>query len=572
MTFLINLKIGSRLAAGFGLSLAFVCLLGAMALWQIGQVYQEAERISTVVVPTVQTLGDLRSQANAVRRATLRGLLEADQHGRDVQRLAHDTALRQYDSVFSRYKSLATSTGGAQVVREIESEWSDFQKLNQRQIDAMARGQTDVPEIRELATKASAEKFASFVKVVDSAVQASREQSDAASAAASASYREAVIETGLLVAIAFAAGTGIAILITRSITRPLARAVFVAQTVAQGDLTSEINISGKDETAMLLAALKEMNERLARMVGDIQQSADSIATASSEIAAGNVDLSQRTEEQAASLEETAASMEQLTSTVKQNADNAAQGSTVAQNASEVAVRGGHVVSRVVETKDEISARTDRMSTIIAAIEGIAFQTNILALNAAVEAARAGEQGRGFAVVAGEVRSLAQRSATAAKEIKDLITESADGVRKGSELVAEAGVTMKEVVGAVARVTDLMEEISAASQEQRKGIEQVNQAVTQMDEVTQQNAALVEESAAAAQSMSSQSSGLKEMISVFRISKYRNIAAPDSHCAAIPVTAPAQRMKDRLSASRGRKLSPAASVSPAAASSSDWQTF
>ncbi|WP_186038875.1 methyl-accepting chemotaxis protein [Burkholderia gladioli] len=572
MTFLINLKIGSRLAAGFGLSLAFVCLLGAMALWQIGRVYQETERISNVVVPTVQTLGDLRSQANAVRRATLRGLLETDQQGRDAQRVAHDTALRQYDAVFSRYKSLATSTGGAQLVREIESEWADFRKLNQRQIDAIARGQTDVPEIRELATKASAEKFASFVKAVDTAVQTSREQSDAANTSASASYREAVIETGLLVAIAFAAGIGIAILITFSITRPLARAVFVAQTVAQGDLTSEINISGKDETAMLLTALKEMNERLARMVGDIQQSADSIATASSEIAAGNVDLSQRTEEQAASLEETAASMEQLTSTVKQNADNAAQGSTVAQNASEVAVRGGHVVNRVVETMDEISARTDRMSTIIAAIEGIAFQTNILALNAAVEAARAGEQGRGFAVVAGEVRSLAQRSATAAKEIKDLITESADGVRKGAELVAEAGVTMKEVVGAVARVTDLMEEISAASQEQRKGIEQVNQAVTQMDEVTQQNAALVEESAAAAQSMSSQSSGLKEMIAVFRILKSRGAAVPDSHRALLPENASSHGMKNRPSMSRGRKPAPAARVSPAAASSSDWQTF
>ncbi|MDN7430770.1 methyl-accepting chemotaxis protein [Burkholderia sp. AU45388] len=572
MTFLINLKIGRRLATGFGLSLAFVCLLGAMALWQIGRVYQETEKISNVVVPTVQTLGDLRSQANAVRRATLRGLLEADQQGRDAQRVAHDTALRQYDAVFSRYKSLATSTGGAQLVREIESKWSDFQRLNQRQLDAMARGQTDTPEVRELATKAAAVEFASFVKAVDAAVQASREQSEAANASASASYHEAVIETGLLVAIAFVAGIGVAILITRSITRPLARAVSVAQTVAQGDLTSEIDASGKDETAMLLTALKEMNERLARMVGDIQHSADSIATASSEIAAGNIDLSQRTEEQAASLEETAASMEQLTSTVKQNADNAAQGSTFAQNASEVAVRGGHVVNRVVETMDEISARTDRMSAIIAAIEGIAFQTNILALNAAVEAARAGEQGRGFAVVAGEVRSLAQRSATAAKEIKDLITESADGVRKGAELVAEAGVTMKDVVSAVARVTDLMEEISAASQEQRKGIEQVNQAVTQMDEVTQQNAALVEESAAAAQSMSSQSSGLKEMISVFRITKHRDLSVPTSEPVRFPAAASAHERKNRPATSYVRKLAPAASVAPTVASSSDWQNF
>nr|WP_276585609.1 methyl-accepting chemotaxis protein [Burkholderia glumae] len=520
MSFLVNLKIGSRLAIGFAISVGLVCVIGAMAIWQIGKVYQKTEEISGEILPTVQTLSDVRATANTVRRATLRGLLEADQQGRNAQREAHDTALRQYESLFASYKSLAKSSDGARLTQDIEAAWAIFLKNDQRLQEAVAAGKTDALEMRTLATRGSATEFASFAKVVEAAVQASRERSDSASASALTSYHSAVRGTVMLVAVAVAAGIGIAILITRSITRPLNRAVTVAQTVAQGDLTSDIDVSGKDETAMLLAALKEMNARLARMVGDIQQSADSIATASSEIASGNVDLSQRTEEQAASLEETAASMEQLTSAVKQNADNAQQGSSVAKNASEVAEHGGTVVSRVVDTMQEISERAGRMSSIIVTIEGIAFQTNILALNAAVEAARAGEQGRGFAVVAGEVRTLAQRSAAAAKEIKDLITESVDGVNKGGALVAEAGATMKEVVSAVARVTDLMEEISAASQEQRKGIEQVNQAVTQMDEVTQQNAALVEEAAAAAQSMSSQSSSLKDMISVFRISAGR----------------------------------------------------
>ncbi|WP_420956232.1 methyl-accepting chemotaxis protein (plasmid) [Burkholderia gladioli] len=571
MSFLVNLKIGSRLAMGFAMSVGLVCVIGAMAIWQIGKVYQKTEEISGAILPTVQALSDVRSMANTVRRTTLRGLLEPDQQGRNMQREAHDAAQRQYESVFARYKSLAKSSDDVRLVQDIEAAWAVFLKNDQRLQAAVAAGNTDALEPRTLATRGSATEFASFVKVVDAAVQENRERSNAADASALTSYHSAVLGTVILVAMAVAAGIGIAILITRSITRPLTQAVAVAQNVAQGDLTSDINVSGKDETAMLLTALREMNARLARMVGDIQQSADSIATASSEIASGNVDLSQRTEEQAASLEETAASMEQLTSAVKQNADNAQQGSSMAKNASEVAQHGGTVVSRVVNTMQEISERADRMSSIIATIEGIAFQTNILALNAAVEAARAGEQGRGFAVVAGEVRTLAQRSAAAAKEIKDLITESVDGVSKGGALVAEAGATMKEVVSAVVRVTDLMEEISAASQEQRKGIEQVNQAVTQMDEVTQQNAALVEEAAAAAQSMSSQSSSLKDMISMFRISANRTRVPDDSPRAPVPDRVPT---RGNGAAVRGRGAAPAlaAAGSAAAASQSDWQTF
>jgi methyl-accepting chemotaxis protein len=271
--------------------------------------------------------------------------------------------------------------------------------------------------------------------------------------------------------------------------RPLGHAVTVAETVAAGDLSAQIVVESRDEAGQLMHALREMNASLAKVVGEVRMGTELIATASGQIASGNQDLSSRTEEQASSLEETAASMEELTSTVKQNADNARQANQLAVSASEVAVKGGSVVSQVVNTMGSINASSKKIVDIIGVIDGIAFQTNILALNAAVEAARAGEQGRGFAVVASEVRSLAQRSAAAAKEIKTLIGDSVEKVEEGSKQVAEAGRTMDEIVGSVRRVTDIMGEITAASQEQTSGIEQINQAISQMDQVTQQNAAL-----------------------------------------------------------------------------------
>jgi methyl-accepting chemotaxis protein-1 (serine sensor receptor) len=302
----------------------------------------------------------------------------------------------------------------------------------------------------------------------------------------------------------------------RSITLPLARAVEQAEHITRGDLTHTIHVVRADETGRLLLALQRMQESLQKMVGQVRTGSDSIASATEQIAAGNTDLSQRTEQQASSLEQTASSMEQLTSIVKQNADNARQASTLAVNASDIAVKGGEVVGRVVETMAGINDSSKKIADIIGVIEGIAFQTNILALNAAVEAARAGEQGRGFAVVAGEVRSLAQRSATAAKEIKELIGDSVGRVRNGSALVEEAGTVIDEVVLAVKRVTDIMGEISAASEEQSAGIEQVNQAVTQMDAATQQNAALVEQASAAAMSLEEQAQVLRTAVARFQV--------------------------------------------------------
>jgi methyl-accepting chemotaxis protein len=306
----------------------------------------------------------------------------------------------------------------------------------------------------------------------------------------------------------------------RSIIFPLNDAITIARHVADGDLTSHIEVKTKDETGQLLQALRDMNTSLVGIVGEVRHTTDSITTAAKEIAAGNGDLSQRTEEQASSLEETASSMEELTSTVKQNAENARQANQLAANASDIAVKGGQAVGEVIETMASISTSSKKIVDIISVIESIAFQTNILALNAAVEAARAGEQGRGFAVVASEVRNLAQRSAAAAKEIKSLIDDSVEKVGAGSRQVDQAGATMEEIVSAVKRVTDIMSEIAAASNEQSAGIEQVNQAIIQMDEVTQQNAALVEQAAAAAEAMQEQAATLMEAVGIFKLEENR----------------------------------------------------
>ena len=310
--------------------------------------------------------------------------------------------------------------------------------------------------------------------------------------------------------------TVIALWLARNITRPLEYAVRIAKRVASGDLSADIKVHSTDETGQLMSALKEMNGSLLGIVTRVRTSTNTIAVASSEINSGNQDLSSRTEQQAGSLEETASSMEEITSTVKHNADNARQASLLASSASETAERGGTAVADVVTTMGSINTSSRKIADIITVIDGIAFQTNILALNAAVEAARAGEQGRGFAVVAGEVRTLAQRSAAAAKDIKDLITESVEQVDLGTRLVDQAGATMNEVVDSIKRVSSLISDIATASDEQRVGIEQVNQAIVQMDHVTQQNAALVEQAAAAAESMQEQARQLGFLVDTFQI--------------------------------------------------------
>ncbi|HJV35004.1 methyl-accepting chemotaxis protein [Geomonas sp.] len=354
-------------------------------------------------------------------------------------------------------------------------------------------------------------------------------------------------------------------LVARKIKLALDQAIGASQRIASGDLTAQLEVASADETGELLGSLKEMNDGLARIVGEVRNGAESIATATEQIAAGNADLSQRTEEQATALQETASSMEELTSTVRQNADNAQAANQLAIKASGVAVRGGEVIGRVVRTMESITDSSRKISDIIGVIDGIAFQTNILALNAAVEAARAGEQGRGFAVVASEVRSLAQRSAAAAKEIKSLIEDSVGKVQDGSRLVEEAGRTTEEIVTSIRQVTDIMAEISAASVEQSTGIEQVNNAITQMDDVTQQNAALVEEAAAAAESLEEQAQQLVEVVARFRLEQ----AAAQPQQGSRPQQAPrrsAEKRKLTQSVIAPRKAATRPSVADGASAS------
>jgi methyl-accepting chemotaxis protein len=385
----------------------------------------------------------------------------------------------------------------------------------------------------------------------------------------------------------------------RSILQPLSQANALAARIAEGDLSAQIEATRHDEFGDLIRSLMTMNNSLGRMVHQVRQSTDSIATASAEIATGNNDLSARTEQTSSNLQETASSMDQLTNTVRQSADSAQQASALAARASTVAEKGGAVVQQVVATMQDINASSKKISDIIGVIDGIAFQTNILALNAAVEAARAGEQGRGFAVVAGEVRSLAQRSAEAAKQIKDLIGASVEKVESGARLVADAGTTMSDIVQSVKRVTDIIGEITAASTDQSQGIAEVNQAVGNLDQMTQQNAALVEESAAAAQSLREQADQLTQVVAVFKINDAAHVtkaviehahqsarAVPrPAPAAAAPARAAAPAAAARTVAAPAKKASPPAlppkaapaPAKPAAAvaaksSDDDWETF
>jgi methyl-accepting chemotaxis protein len=357
---------------------------------------------------------------------------------------------------------------------------------------------------------------AAFLEGLQRLVSNFEKQMEEGSTHAHETYRSATVTLAVALVLAIAVGLGFAIYLTRSVTRPLYAAMAAADRVASGDLSQRIEANSRDETGQLLGALQRMQQSLIDTVGSVRGNAESVATASAQIAQGNQDLSSRTEQQASALQQTAATMEELGTTVRNNADNAGQANQLAQGASAVAARGGEVVGKVVTTMQAINTSSRKIGDIIGVIDGIAFQTNILALNAAVEAARAGEQGRGFAVVASEVRSLAQRSADAAKEIKTLIGRSVEQVEQGTALVDQAGKTMGEIVGSIQRVSDIVAEITSASVEQSSGVKQVGDAVAQMDRATQQNAALVEESAAAAESLKGQAQHLVQAVAVFKL--------------------------------------------------------
>jgi methyl-accepting chemotaxis protein len=427
---------------------------------------------------------------------------------------AVEKAKLSIDKNWKAYVATELTPEEAQLVRKAEGLLAQANQTGEKLLGLLKAG--DPAAVAEFAAK-------EMYKTIDPVAEVLHELSDLQTRVAEAQYLQSQADFERLLwwligvftlVLALAAWVGWQIV--RSITRPLAQAVSVAEAVAGGDLRTEIRVEGKDETAQLLGALQRMNTGLVNIVSQVRQSAENITAGSSEIARGSLDLSQRTEEQASSLEETAASMEQLTSTVKQNSTTAVEASRVASGASSVAQRGGAAVQGVVQTMEQITEQSRKIGDIIGVIDGIAFQTNILALNAAVEAARAGEQGRGFAVVAGEVRTLAQRSAQAAKEIKQLIQASVERVELGAGQVQDAGRTMDELVQQVQSVSTLIGEISVASREQSQGIDQVSDAVMQMDQVTQQNAALVEESAAAAESLRLQAETLGRAVAVFRL--------------------------------------------------------
>ena len=384
---------------------------------------------------------------------------------------------------------------------------------------------------------------ARYLESLEKMVKLQEKQRDAALQQMQAARQNSSMIGFALVALVFAIGVLLTAALVRSITRPLERALKLTQAIAAGDLTQDIHDTRKDEFGELLGSLSQMVLRLRGLVTEVRSGVESVSTASSEIANGNHDLSSRTEQTASNLQQTAASMEQLTSTVNQSADTARQANQLAATAAQVATRGGEVVGQVVNSMRHITDSSRKISDIIGTIDGIAFQTNILALNAAVEAARAGEQGRGFAVVASEVRSLAQRSAEAAKEIKTLINLSVETVESGSKQVEQAGQTMGEIVSSVQRVTDLIGEITASSSEQRDGIGQVNQAVANLDQMTQQNAALVEESAAAASALHDQAQRLAQVVALF------NVGAPaiTQPLAVARRSVPAPRVAPRLAA-------------------------
>jgi methyl-accepting chemotaxis protein len=561
-----NLKIGVRLTIGFGIVLALLVTGATFGLRQVAKLNERVEFITSVDEGKLLALSKVQF-AVGLRAIAARNLV-----------LVTDPVQQKGDI------ELVTKAQ-----KDIDSGMTELTALMKNPADATAKEREMLEQLRALeakylpiATKIGALATTQQTEAAKASLVADcmpllkqviahihefnvvmRTSATESVTAAQEAYEVSKWTMLALSAVSLLLGSLIAWWLTRSISRPLKEAVTIAQNVSAGDLTSTITVDSKDELGQLKLALKEMNDNLLRIVGDVRHGTDTIATASSEIATGNLDLSSRTEQQAGSLQETASAMEELTATVKQNAENAQQANKLATTASDIAVKGGAVVARVVETMASINESSKKVVDIIGVIDGIAFQTNILALNAAVEAARAGEQGRGFAVVASEVRSLAQRSASAAKEIKQLIGTSVAKVDAGAALVDEAGATMGEILDSIQRVTGIMGDISSASDEQTRGIEQINHAIAQMDQVTQQNAALVEEAAAAAASMQSQTSSLAELVSVFKLDDQhvqyataqvapavavktsRNITPAQVHHLPKPVSAPALSM-DNLS--------------------------
>jgi methyl-accepting chemotaxis protein len=550
-----NFKISIRLMIGFGVVMALMLISIVVSIARLSTIGRANDKIIEQDWVSAAAASSIDQAAREDAKRTLALFILPDQAARAKSYERIDADKKLIDASLDTLGKLASTGEEKTLLNKIQAGRAAYSKSFLKVAELVEGDQKD-----DAAKMMNAETFPLLDTLLDdikSLVELRKKGVQASGAAAKNDIDSSRMLMIALGAIALGAGVFFARRITGSITRPINEAVEIARHVASGDLTMRIDVDTAEETGQLLQALKDMNESLAKTVGEVRTGAETIATASQEIASGNLDLSSRTESQASSLEETASSMEELTSTVKANADNARQAGQLVMSASDVATKGGQVVGQVVDTMGSIKESSRRIADIISVIDGIAFQTNILALNAAVEAARAGEQGRGFAVVAAEVRNLAQRSAAAAKEIKSLIDDSVERVDAGSKLVDEAGQTMGEIVTSVKHVVDIMNEISSASHEQSSGIEQVNEAITQMDEMTQQNAALVEEAAAAAQSLLDQAQSLAASVSVFKIS--HNVTAAPA-VKKMPVaprrTAAASAPAKRVAAPRAKQLTAA----------------
>ncbi len=569
-----NLKVGTRLGLGFGVVVLLLISIALLGATRMGQLDDATVLLSKDRIPKVISVMEMDSAVEAIAKTCYALLLAPDEAFANKQLTEMAASRKTITDNLGKLESSIKSEKGKEILKEMTTAQGVYFANLDSAVKLVADGKKQ--EAFSFILGKVRDSRIAFGGQIDKLNEYQDKMMDESAKESDQAYHSGLNFLAELAALATLLAVVIGWWLTRSVTRPLNEAVEVAQRVAAGDLTSTVEVKSKDETGMLLQALKDMNESLKKIVSEVRASTDSISTGTQEIATGNADLSQRTEEQASSLEETAASMEELTSTVKQNAENARQANQLAAGASDVAVKGGAVVGQVVTTMSLINESSKKIVDIISVIDGIAFQTNILALNAAVEAARAGEQGRGFAVVATEVRTLAQRSAAAAKEIKSLIDDSVHKVEDGTRLVDQAGKTMDEVVNSVKRVTDIMAEISAASQEQSAGIAQVNQAVTQMDEVTQQNAALVEEAAAAAESLQEQSSNLVQAVAIFKL------AQGDERIMA-PVRKAEKLGGERRSLGRAKnvariagKAEPKAAHKPAALAKTgtdgDWEEF
>ena len=523
MQWFYNLKIARKLTLSFSIILLMVAALGGFALIQVQQVNAASSQIMTDWLPSIRVLSQIKLSLARARSFELQYILAATPERADLAAKGTETQLKDLAEHQAKYQALLSEPEEKAIYPDVEKNVKQFLGEHQAIMAMVAAGNKD--EALNLLNGKSTTAYRETLKQLDKLAEVNEAGAASSNAFALKTYSNAKVFIGIFVVSTIIGALALALWVARIVSWPLTEALMIAKRVAEGDLTADIKPMSKDETGELMAALKVMNDNLSSIVGEVRVGTNTIHTASAEIASGNLDLSSRTEQQAGSLEETASAMEQLTSTVKQNAENARQANALAESASSIAAAGGNVVSKVVSTMDEINTASHKIVDIISVIDGIAFQTNILALNAAVEAARAGEQGRGFAVVASEVRSLAQRSSSAAKEIKVLIDNSVGKVDEGSKLVAEAGATMHEVVTSVRRVTDIVGEISSATLEQSAGLEEVNRAITQMDEVTQQNAALVEQAAATAQSLQEQAAKLAHSVDIFKLNLATNVNGP-----------------------------------------------